>query len=64
MTTNQLFFAMATLFIAVFGIFSTMFYKYVDKQFDNITGQLKFLVDNAINHGERIAKLEERTKNK
>jgi len=64
MTTNQLYFAMTTTLIAIMGLVVGLFYKYLDARFTAIDNQLKFVVDHVIDHIERIAKLEERTKDK
>jgi len=40
-----------------------MAYKYLDARFTAIDNQLKFIADHIVSHIEKIAKLEERTKN-
>lgn len=75
MTTNQLFFAIAGLFIAFFGAFSTWIKWYVDSKIDakidpiyvrldEIDKKLDLLINYMISHEGRISILEERTKNK
>jgi len=68
MTNTQLFFAITTVFVTVFGlvfgIFISLSYKYVDARFTAIDNQLKFITDHIVIHIEKIAKLEEGKKDK
>ena len=59
MTTNQLFFSIAGLLIALAAFFK----YYLDAKVDPIAQQVKLLVDYMILHQGKIATLEERTKN-
>ena len=58
MTTNQLFFAIATLI----GVFVAFLKHYIDAKIDPIAADVKRLIDYMILHEGKIARLEERTK--
>ena len=83
MSTNQLFFAIAGLLVALFGMTITTVKWYLDAKFqaiddkfkgvdgrfdgvngrfDGVDGQLRFLIEHAFNHAERIAALEAKSK--
>ena len=58
MTTNQLFFALATLFLAGLGFAK----YYIDAKLDPLSADVKRLIDYMILHEGKIARLEERSK--
>jgi hypothetical protein len=61
-TTTQLFFSMAGLFITMF-IAGTGFLKYyIDAKIDPVAKNVDTLVQYMVSHEGRIARLEERTK--
>lgn len=62
MSTTQLFIALASLFITVIVAQVATIKWYVDARFNAIDGQLKFLIDHVVTHGERIASLEAKVK--
>jgi len=68
MTNIQLFFAIAGVFITtfglVFGVFASLSHKYLEAKFTAIDNQLKFITDHIVLHIDKIARLEERTKDK
>jgi hypothetical protein len=58
MTTTQLFFAMATLFLAI----AVLMKYYIDAKIDQIASDVKMLVQYMIGHEGKIAVLQEKTK--
>ena len=58
MTTNQLFFALSGLMVALFGLFKF----YLDAKIDPMRDQIKQLIDYMVLHEGKIATLEERRK--
>jgi hypothetical protein len=58
MTTTQLFFAMATLFLAI----AVLMKYYIDAKIDPIASDVKMLVQYMIEHEGKIAVLQEKTK--
>jgi hypothetical protein len=62
MTTNQLFFAMAGLLLAMGSMFAGFFKYYIDAKIDPVASDVKRLIDYMILHEGKIARLEERTK--
>jgi len=71
MTNNQMFFAITGLIVSLAVFFKYYLdakidpiYKLLDAKFDPIKEQLDQLIPFMVNHAERIATLEERTKTK
>lgn len=60
MSTTQLFFALVAVMIAQAGALKL----YIDTKIDPVKKQVDFLVHYVVEHSERIAALEERTKPK
>jgi hypothetical protein len=58
MTTTQLFFAMATLFLAI----AVLMKYYIDAKIDPLASDVKMLVQYMIEHEGKIAVLQEKTK--
>ena len=58
MTTNQLFFAVAGLVVAVMAFFK----YYIDAKIDPVAADVKRLIDYMILHEGKIVGLEERTR--
>jgi hypothetical protein len=62
MTNGQLLVGLAALMATLLGAQLATIKWYVDARFNSIDTQLKFLIDHAVTHGERIAGLEARNK--
>jgi hypothetical protein len=62
-TTNQLFFALATMNISLFGLAMAFFKYYIDAKIDPVAESVRSLVNYMILHEGKISRLEERTKN-
>jgi hypothetical protein len=59
MSTNQLFFAIAGLFVAALGFMK----YYIDAKIDPIAKNVDMLVQYMISHEGKIVRLEEKTRN-